>query len=117
VFSSCVVNGGAPARQNARTTGNSLANARGHCPLEQVDVLPDHTHGTVCAAVFADAVNAFRSDLPVLVLSHNDADGLSAAAILVRAFRAADRLARARILGRGETPWSEEIRSELRPPR
>jgi single-stranded-DNA-specific exonuclease len=49
----------------------------------------------------------------VLVMSHNDADGLSAAAILARALTAAGRPVHTRILGRGGTPWSEAIRSEL----
>jgi single-stranded-DNA-specific exonuclease len=67
----------------------------------------------VCAAAFKGAVSTFRSGLPVLVMSHNDADGLSAAAILARALAASGRQARTRIVGRGETPWSEPIRSEL----
>jgi len=78
-----------------------------------MDVLRNRSPGAVCGAAFADALTGFRPDLPVLVLSHNDADGLSAAAILARAFIAAHRSVHARILGRGETPWSEAIRSEL----
>ncbi len=62
----------------------------------------------------------FRSTLadfgdagPVLVLGHHDADGLSAMAIFVRALRAAGRDVRWRIVGRGENPWSSEMRAEL----
>src|SRR5918993_718647 len=67
---------------------------------------------TVCAA-FAGALGEFRKSSPALVMSHNDADGLSAAAILTRAFVAAGWPVRTRILGRGETPWSAEIKSEI----
>jgi single-stranded-DNA-specific exonuclease len=77
-----------------------------------VDALTDH-NAAACAAVFGKALETFRRNLPLIVLSHNDADGLSAAAILVRAFTAAGWPAHARILGRGETPWSGAIRSEL----
>jgi len=63
---------------------------------------------------FRDAVAAMPADRDVLVLSHNDADGLSAAAILGRALARADRRTRTRILGRGENPWSPEMAAELR---
>jgi single-stranded-DNA-specific exonuclease len=46
-------------------------------------------------------------------MSHNDADGLSAAAILTRAFGAAGWPVRMRILGRGETPSSPAVRAEI----
>jgi single-stranded-DNA-specific exonuclease len=46
-------------------------------------------------------------------MGHNDADGLSAAAIFVRALREAGRAAEPRILGRGENPWSPEMAAEL----
>jgi single-stranded-DNA-specific exonuclease len=46
-------------------------------------------------------------------MGHNDADGLSAAAIFVRALRAAGWAAEPRILGRGENPWSAETAAEL----
>ncbi|SFP54173.1 DHH family phosphoesterase [Sphingomonas rubra] len=63
------------------------------------------------AAAFAHAVEA--ADGPVVVLSHFDADGLAAAAILVRALRAAGRDARPSIVGKGETPWDEAVRARL----
>ncbi|GAA0596046.1 hypothetical protein GCM10009416_38040 [Craurococcus roseus] len=63
---------------------------------------------------FRAALAGFRrDDGPVLVLGHNDADGLSAAAIFVRALRGAGWAAEPRILGRGENPWSAEMRAEL----
>jgi single-stranded-DNA-specific exonuclease len=65
--------------------------------------------------VFARAMSAFRPGQPAIVLSHNDADGLSAAAILARAFARSSRgPAEVRLIGRGENPWSEAIRVELR---
>ncbi len=63
---------------------------------------------------FRRALDGFPADRPVLVLSHNDADGLSAAAILARALPRAGRTARTRILGRGENPWSAAMAAELR---
>jgi single-stranded-DNA-specific exonuclease len=63
--------------------------------------------------VFADALAPVPRGAPVLVASHNDADGLSAAAILMRALDANGRPARLRILGRGENAWSDAFRAEL----
>lgn len=48
-----------------------------------------------------------------LILAHFDADGLAAAAILQRALTAAGVEAETRIVGKGENPWSEEMRAEL----
>ena len=62
---------------------------------------------------FRSALAGFRPGAPVLVMSHNDADGLSAAAVLARALRGAGREAAIRILGRGETPWSPAIAVEV----
>lgn len=50
---------------------------------------------------------------PVLILAHNDTDGISAAAILSRSFSRADRVSDVRLVGRGENPWSKEMRAEL----
>ena len=47
---------------------------------------------------------------PPLILGHFDADGLSALAILERSLDGAD----VRLVGKGENPWSTEIRTELR---
>jgi single-stranded-DNA-specific exonuclease len=68
---------------------------------------------TAIRDAFRTALAGFRRDGPVLVMGHNDADGLSAAAILVRALRAAGWAAETRILGRGENPWSAEMATEL----
>ena len=65
------------------------------------------------AKAFRAAVAAFDRSAPVLVLSHNDADGLSAAALFARAFAADGWLVRTRVVGRGESPWSDEMRAEL----
>ncbi len=50
----------------------------------------------------------------VLILTHNDADGLSAGALFARAFDRGGRSWQVRILGRGENPWSEVMRAELK---
>ncbi|MDB5383730.1 MAG: family phosphoesterase [Rhodospirillales bacterium] len=63
---------------------------------------------------FCEAVAAFNSTKPVLILSHHDADGLSSAAILSRALERSGRQTKVRLLGRGENVWSAEMASELR---
>jgi single-stranded-DNA-specific exonuclease len=50
---------------------------------------------------------------PVAVAAHFDADGLSAAAILVRALRAAGRPAEPVIVGKTETPWDATFAARL----
>ncbi len=62
---------------------------------------------------FAAAVARFDRARPVWVLGHNDADGLSATALFTRAFKADGRDVRIRIVGRGESAWSAEMRAEL----
>ena len=62
---------------------------------------------------FRGAVGRFRTDVPALILGHNDADGLSASALLARALGRSDRPVQIRILGRGENPWSDTMRTEL----
>jgi single-stranded-DNA-specific exonuclease len=62
---------------------------------------------------FARAVEGFAPDWPVLVVSHFDADGLSAAAILARGLREQGRAVDVRITGKGENPWEPEFRAEL----
>jgi hypothetical protein len=52
-------------------------------------------------AAFPSALADFRRSSPALVMSHNDADGLSAAAILARALGAAGWPVRIRVL------WSD----------
>ena len=57
----------------------------------------------------ADAVSAFRGSGPVVVVSHFDADGLSAGAILVRALLAAGREAETLIVGKLSSPWDPDV--------
>ena len=68
---------------------------------------------TAVGDAFRSALAGFGREAPVLVLGHNDADGLSATALLTRGLRAASWDARPRILGRGENPWSAEMAEEL----
>ncbi len=63
--------------------------------------------------LFAGALETFRRNRPVLVMGHFDADGLSATAIVLRAFRAAGWEAEPRLVGRGENAWSATMRAEL----
>jgi single-stranded-DNA-specific exonuclease len=62
-------------------------------------------------ARFVEAVAEFG--LRPLILGHFDADGLSAAAILYRALTKAGHDPQVRIVGKGEQPWSDAMRSEL----
>jgi len=64
-------------------------------------------------AAFAAALGTFGEG-PILLLGHFDADGLSAMAVLGRALAASGRQVEPRIVGRGESPWSAEMRVELR---
>lgn len=59
---------------------------------------------------FAEAFAGFDATKKVLILTHFDADGLSAAAILARAIGAR---AEVRVVGKGETPWSDSVRAEV----
>lgn len=61
---------------------------------------------------FAAALATMPAGVP-LVLGHFDADGLAATAILARALARAGRPAAIRIVGKGENPWSPELRAEL----
>lgn len=65
------------------------------------------------ATAFRGAMNRFDPDRPPLILGHFDADGLSATAILARALGRAGRPADIRILGKGENPWSPDLRAGL----
>lgn len=61
---------------------------------------------------FAEALTAMPQNRPILLLGHNDADGLSALAIFARALGDAGRKVCTRIIGRGESPWSPALRAE-----
>lgn len=75
--------------------------------------MPDAPLDRAVTKRFADAIAGFDKGRPVWVLGHNDADGLSATALFARAFAAAGWAVRTRIVGRGESPWSAEMRAEL----
>lgn len=62
--------------------------------------------------VFASGLATFGKE-PVLILAHHDADGLASAALFARMLPAIGRYAEVRLVGRGENPWSAEIRAEL----
>ncbi|MFC6790658.1 phosphoesterase [Methylobacterium komagatae] len=64
------------------------------------------------------ALATFEGDRPILVVSHFDADGLTAAAILIRALRHAGKDAGPVVMGKGESPWDPDVGArlaELRP--
>ncbi|MET7242063.1 phosphoesterase [Methylobacterium sp. EM32] len=64
-------------------------------------------------AGFTETLDRFGAGTPV-VLCHDDADGLSAGAILARAFAVTSHgPARVRVIGRGESAWSDAVRAEL----
>lgn len=65
------------------------------------------------AQAFQAAVATLDRSAPLLVLCHNDADGLAAGALFTRAFTAAGWKVHTRIVGRGESPWSDAMRAEL----
>ena len=58
---------------------------------------------------------AFAGDVPgpPLILSHDDADGLSSAALLHRAFSAKGAGPQLRLVGRGENAWSDATAAEV----
>jgi single-stranded-DNA-specific exonuclease len=62
---------------------------------------------------FRAALDLFDPSRPPLIVGHFDADGLSAVAILARSMARADRPAELRITGKGENPWSPDLRAEL----
>jgi single-stranded-DNA-specific exonuclease len=57
------------------------------------------------AQLWRMALDSFRAG-PVLVLSHDDADGLSAAALLLRGLGRAGRKVVPRLVGRFESAWN-----------
>ena len=62
--------------------------------------------------VFRGAMARFAAERPVLIMTHNDADGLTAGALFARMFERLGRAHAIRVVGRGETPWSPAIREE-----
>ncbi|MDX7949899.1 phosphoesterase [Lichenihabitans sp. Uapishka_5] len=69
---------------------------------------------TDTAIRFEQAFSRFDATKPILVVTHNDADGLSAGAIFQRAFAALRRASEVRVLGRGESAWDDAIQAEWR---
>ncbi|RST31386.1 DHH family phosphoesterase [Sphingomonas ginkgonis] len=65
------------------------------------------------AAAMREALAWFDPARPMVVLGHFDADGLSAAALLVRALEAHGRHAVPALVGKGEGPWDEAVRDRL----
>ncbi|WP_244537331.1 phosphoesterase [Methylobacterium pseudosasicola] len=55
----------------------------------------------------------FKPGAPVLIVSHFDADGLTAAAILVKALRKAGMSAETLVIGKGESPWDPEVTDRI----
>jgi len=68
---------------------------------------------SVVQQTFRRALDRFRADAPVLILGHNDADGLSASALLAQALSRSGQSFQVRIVGRGENAWSDAMRIEL----
>lgn len=66
-----------------------------------------------CRAALADALAVFDAARPVAILSHFDADGLAAAAILARALERGGRTVAIHLTGKGETPWDDAVRERL----
>ena len=61
----------------------------------------------------ADALATFRRGGTIVVLSHFDADGLAASAILTRALRGAGWSAEPAVIGKTESPWDAATRDRL----
>lgn len=57
----------------------------------------------------ADALATFRVAGPIVVLSHFDADGLAASAILTRALRQAGQVVEPLVIGKTESPWDAAV--------
>jgi single-stranded DNA-specific DHH superfamily exonuclease len=64
-------------------------------------------------AAMADALGSFSRQGPVVVLSHFDADGLGASAILARALRQASWVAEPMVIGKTASPWDADTRERL----
>jgi single-stranded-DNA-specific exonuclease len=66
------------------------------------------------SAAFAEALGGFDRARPIAILSHFDADGLAAAALLSRALEGSGRRVAVHLTGKGETPWDENVAERLR---
>ncbi len=70
-------------------------------------------YGAAAGAGMATALARFDAGRPIVVACHFDADGLSAAAILIRALQACGRQAIPHVIGKGESPWDAETASRI----
>jgi single-stranded DNA-specific DHH superfamily exonuclease len=61
----------------------------------------------------ADALAGLPGGGPLVVASHFDADGLAAAAILVRAIGSTGRAVVPLVIGKAETPWDPEVSQRI----
>ena len=76
--------------------------------------LSDSKHPRRSASTaFKKALESFAADKAILIVGHFDADGLSSAALLTRALRAAGWSANPLVIGKGETPWDEQVRARI----
>lgn len=64
-------------------------------------------------SAMAEALATFQATGPVVVASHFDADGLAAAAILVRALQAAGKPAYPLVIGKAESPWDTTVQQRI----
>ena len=71
----------------------------------------DLPHATRTA--FAEALANFDPACPAVILSHFDADGLAAAAVLARAMERAARPVTIQLIGKGQTPWDDQLTAGL----
>jgi single-stranded-DNA-specific exonuclease len=62
---------------------------------------------------FKKALGSFAADKAVLIVCHFDADGLFSAALLTRALQRAGWRAKPLVIGKGETPWDEQVRARI----
>lgn len=65
------------------------------------------------ASTFRLALEGFTRNRRAMILGHFDADGLSAMAILARAFEKTGHPFDLRVSGKGENPWSPALRAEM----
>ena len=61
----------------------------------------------------ADVLTSIRRQGRIVVLSHFDADGLAASAVLVRALRRADWIAEPLVIGKTGSPWEVDTRDRI----
>ncbi len=71
-------------------------------------------HHAAASGALSDALERFDRSRPITVVSHFDADGLSAAAILVRALTRAGWASIPLVVGKGESPWDGELAARIR---